>query len=230
MRLSTVLACAVLLFVLRPVYFVHAESSLEVNEQTPPKVEYGAVDAPDDNREAFKWLRKCSVTLYGGQLDSADLGQFFYSGQFEPSSLVALAISREFARWSRYLAFEVDGEGAKHFSQSNERLYESSAWEFDAALVCRWLYFPWNRYVVTTFAVGEGLSYATGKLLFEPTNPQLAQNLLDYMLFELTLALPQFQHWSIVTRIHHRSGVFGLFPGDVHQGSNYMCTGIKYTF
>ncbi len=230
MRLSTALACAVLLFVSHPVCFVHAQSSLEPNGQAPPKLDSGAVDAPDDNREAFKWLRKCSVTLYGGQLDSADLGQIFYSGQFEPSSLVALAISREFARWGRYVAWEVEGEGAKHFSQSNDRLYESSAWEFDAALVGRWLYFPWNRYVVTTFAVGEGLSYSTGKLLFEPTDQRLAQNLLDYMLFELTFALPQCQHWSIVTRVHHRSGIYGLFPGDIHQGSNFLCTGIKYTF
>jgi hypothetical protein len=227
---SAALVCAVLLFVLSPVCSVHAASSLEVSEQMPPKVEYGAVDAPDDNREAFKWLRKYSVTLYGGQLDTANLAQIFYSGRFEPSSMVALAISREFARWSRYVAWEVDGEGVKHFSQSNERFYESSPWEFDAALVGRWLYFPWNKYVVTTFAVGEGLSYATGKLLFEPTNPQNAQHLLDYMLFELTFALPQFQHWSIVTRIHHRSGVYGLFPGDIHEGSNFLCTGVKYTF
>ena len=124
MRLSTALACAVLLFVSHPVCFVHAQSSLEPNGHAPPKLDSGAVDAPDDNREAFKWLRKCSVTLYGGQLDSADLGQIFYSGQFEPSSLVALAISREFARWGRYVAWEVEGEGAKHFSQSNDRLYE----------------------------------------------------------------------------------------------------------
>lgn len=226
----TALACAVLLFVLCPVYFVNVASSSEVNEQMPPKVEYGAVDAPDDNSETFKWLRKCSVTLYGGQLDTADLSHLFYSGGLQPSSIVALAISREFARWSKYVAWEVEGEGVKHFSQSNRSLYDSSACELDVALVGRWLYFPWNNYVVTTFAVGDGLSYATGKLLFEPSNPQNAQHLLDYLLFELTFALPKFPHWSIVTRIHHRSGVYGLFPGDVLQGSNFVCTGVKYSF
>jgi hypothetical protein len=42
----------------------------------------------------------------------------------------------------------------------------------------------------------------------------------------LTFAIPE-SLWSLVTRIHHRSGAWGLFG---HSGSNVLAAGIRYRF
>src|SRR5215831_12998706 len=101
-------------------------------------------------------------------------------------------------------------------------------WEFTGSLNLRWVVFPWNRHVETTLALGEGLSWATQIPALEkadPTNSENAQ-LLNYILIEVTFAIPE-SPWSLVTRIHHRSGVFGLFG---HSGSNILEAGIRYRF
>jgi len=48
-------------------------------------------------------------------------------------------------------------------------------------------------------------------------------------MFEFDFALPHEPSWSLVTRIHHRSGVFGLFGG-VHGATNAFSLGIRYHF
>ena len=62
----------------------------------------------------------------------------------------------------------------------------------------------------TTFAVGEGISYATEVPELEPGEG--ASQWLNYLLFEVTFALPKYPEWAIVGRIHHRSGFFGALP------------------
>ncbi len=52
---------------------------------------------------------------------------------------------------------------------------------------------------------------------------------LNYLMFEFDFALPHEPSWSLVTRIHHRSGVFGLFGG-VHGATNAFSLGIRYHF
>ncbi|WP_155890787.1 hypothetical protein [Desulfuromonas sp. TF] len=44
-----------------------------------------------------------------------------------------------------------------------------------------------------------------------------------------TLGLPRVPRWRLSARIHHRSGVFGLFDG-VRGGSNFMGLGVTYRF
>jgi hypothetical protein len=45
-------------------------------------------------------------------------------------------------------------------------------------------------------------------------------------MLELEFALPDARHWSVITRIHHRSGAFGLFNG-VTGGSNALAFGVR---
>ena len=53
--------------------------------------------------------------------------------------------------------------------------------------------------------------------------------LLNYILGEMTVAPPQVKDWSLVVRVHHRSGVFGLFDG-VEGGSNVIGAGVKFHY
>jgi hypothetical protein len=95
--------------------------------------------------------------------------------------------------------------------------------------VFRWQPFPWDRYLDTSFAIGEGLSYATDDPEIETEKHDRTSRVLNYLMLELAVAVPQQPRWTLFGRVHHRSGVFGLFDG-VTGGSNVVGAGIRYTF
>lgn len=103
-------------------------------------------------------------------------------------------------------------------------------YEFDPYLAFRWADFPWNHFVMTSAAVGEGLSYDTRVPTVESTDPnEASKQLLNYLMFEVTFALPSYPQLEWVGRIHHRSGVFGLY-GAKNSGSTAIGVGIRYRF
>ncbi len=105
-----------------------------------------------------------------------------------------------------------------------------SIYEFNPYFLVRWANFPWNKYLATSFAIGEGISYDTQPLPMEydeEGNP--GPRLLNYLMFEATFALPKYPQLELVWRIHHRSGVFGLYSSEV-TGSTAVGVGIRYRF
>jgi hypothetical protein len=184
---------------------------------------------------AFVWLtlqgqpasaeHNWSVTLYGGRFDDTRLLEFlsFRSRpEFEDSGLMTLAVSKEFARWGKYVAWELEGQLVQHFGDQEHQ-------ELNGLLVFRWLAFPWDRYLDTSFAIGDGISFATEAPLVEGDRGEDVRKLMNYLMLELTFALPEVPHWSLIFRIHHRSRIYGVYPGE-NVGSNYLCMGIRYTF
>jgi hypothetical protein len=59
----------------------------------------------------------------------------------------------------------------------------------------------------------------------DPDNSDAAA-LLHYVMLEASFGLPN-SRWSVVARVHHRSGIFGLFS---HSGSNVLSAGLRYRF
>lgn len=163
-----------------------------------------------------------SIILYGAKYTPDKLGDIFLnSHETSNSYLAALAWNREFSRSFGDLGWETEIQAVKHFGGQHHL-------EFNALVVARWHRFPWNRRIATTVAVGEGLSLATRTPQLERDNHTRVNALLNYLLFELTLAPPQ-SRWYWSGRIHHRSGVYGLFDG-VHGASNFIGTGLGYRF
>jgi hypothetical protein len=154
-----------------------------------------------------------------GNLSDASL---LYTG-FDDYYLVALALAKKVASYEK-IDLEVEGQAVKHF-------YGQHHWEFNGLGAIRWLPFPWDKHIDTSFAAGAGLSYATETPKFEEERrgEGQTQQVLSYLMLELTFSLPKNPNWSLVTRVHHRSGAFGLFNG-VTGGSNAWGLGIKYTF
>jgi hypothetical protein len=178
-----------------------------------------AVVLPGDAGAAEDW----AVTVFGAFQLRGDIWQTFYAPDFHTGyGFAALAVSRKFYSPTRHIDLELEGQFVKHLvGQYHE--------EFNGLLVARWLTFPWNRHVPTTFAAGNGLSYAVQTPEWESTLHGKASQLLNCMMFELTFSLPDTPRWSLVWRVHHRSGVFGLFSG-VEGASNAMGLGLKYRF
>ena len=117
---------------------------------------------------------------------------------------------------------ELEGQVVNHTGD------DDSFKEFVVASNARLHKLPWKR-IKVTIASGIGLSLAITVPDRERKNHSNANQLLCYLMYEATFSLPKYERWSLVPRMHHRSGVFGLFDG-VHGGSNYPSLGIKYNF
>ncbi len=106
---------------------------------------------------------------------------------------------------------------------------QHTIYEFNPYLAFRWANLPWNQYVNTSLAIGEGVSYDTSVPSLEKKANEDTKRLLNYLMLEATLAPPHYPRLQLVARIHHRSGAFGLFRAG-NTGSNVLGIGIRYLF
>jgi len=175
-------------------------------------------DKNKDDLKRHKWF----LTVYGGAHAQDTIEDVFtFNAKFEDNDYIAVAaLAREFWRYQNYISFEAEGQIGKHFNND-------TFWEFNGLIIGRWHVFPWNKYVDTSLAIGDGLSCYTEISKVEKDDDDDAQKTLNYLLFELALGLPQYPRWDLVVRIHHRSSVFGLYGAG---GSNFVCGGIKFAF
>jgi len=114
----------------------------------------------------------------------------------------------------------------------NLRAQQSGAWIPEASLyfALRWRRLPWNHIVATSFSIGEGLSVVSRVPDVEilTTEAGGTSELLNYLMLEMTLAVPSLPHLQLVGRIHHRSGMFGVFGDARESGSNTVGLGIRW--
>lgn len=107
---------------------------------------------------------------------------------------------------------------------------EPTIYEIDPYFSFRWANMPWNNYVVTSFAIGEGLSYTSEVPAVEKKdNNTNTKRLLNYLMLEATFALPSNPRLQLVARVHHRSGAFGLYRAG-NTGSNVVGLAVRYLF
>jgi hypothetical protein len=167
-----------------------------------------------------------ALTIYKGKYSDNRLGDILLSkpADLMDSYLAVIAVSRAFPFDSKFHQWELEAQVGKHFRKQDH-------FEFNLLAIYRWKRFPWNRHLQTTVAIGDGLSYATiiPSLEASSTTNVGATRLLNYIMVETTFAPPQAKNWQLVVRVHHRSGVYGMF-NDVEGGSNVMAAGIKFLF
>ncbi len=136
--------------------------------------------------------------------------------------LLGVGVSRRVGGYRHYLDYEVEGQVVKHTAGMHHM-------EFNAAFILRWLPFPWDDTLDTSLAFGEGISYATRVPEYEATHHEHSAEVLNYLLVELAIALPRAPNWSLVARVHHRSGIYTLID-NVRGASNFIGLGVKYRF
>ncbi len=174
------------------------------------------------------WDRGWAVTVYSGPLSTQDSSKIFLKGKadFEGSAILALAGSKWLTSFfENKLDLEVEAQAVQHFGGQDHVEINP------VVLVARWKAFPWNAYLPTTIAIGDGLSIATQvpKQELLRRGVKYSARVLNYMMAEITLSLPCLPQWALVARYHHRSGAFGTFGG-VHDASTAFAAGIKYWF
>jgi hypothetical protein len=176
-----------------------------------------------------------SVMVYRGWTSERNLNeslrfQFDYADEDMYSAELAytLARSNPISRLFDYIGatFQVAANlGYRRDHGNNEDIGEGGLY-----FMVRWRNFPWNRYIATTLAAGDGISYATDPPEVEKEDdPNDSQSLMNFLVFEATFALPKHPRYQLVYRLHHRSGAYGIFD-DSDFGSNTLGLGLRYHF
>lgn len=180
------------------------------------------------DRDSWRWTSSgddhaWALSVFGGEGTERNLSDTIENlFAFEGSSdrIVAVAGSREIARFRDQLAIEAELMYGYHYGRETYH-------EVGGAAYLRWLDFPWNDHVVTTFAVGLGPSWTTiYPELERQDDPDNRSRLLNQFNLELTAALPRWPDTALLVRLQHRSGVFGTLGG-VWDASNFLVIGLR---
>lgn len=177
-----------------------------------------------------------SVAIFYGKLTDTDFGEILLrSPDVESVHMIGVSLRKELADLGRpdgFLpnGFFLDAEGVLAAKWGSLGDIDQDFQEAAASINLRYD-FPENLPAVHSLSFGNGLSLTSTESEFEEeltissgTNP-----LLWYIMLELDFDLPATEQWKALCRIHHRSGVFGLFD-DVDGGSNYITMGLRYHF
>ena len=169
-------------------------------------------------------LSQYSLNIYGAKMTGNNWEEIVTESDkldFIDSKMIAIALAKRLGPYQPRLNYEVEGQIVKHFSIQNH-------WEFNALGVLRWEPFWWDRFIETSAAFGLGASYATDIPEAEVRIEGDSQRWMAYWMMEVALSHPQAPNIALITRIHHRSEVFGLIADE--GGSNSLAVGLKVNF
>ena len=174
-----------------------------------------------------------AVTVWGGQSMDSNFGATFqFKGRMRPEYELGLGFNKRLIdagpvalEWdSNLLGHSALQQAGGEFNQS-VKFANSPAQAFGeitTGLGLRLWVQPW-----LSLGFVEGVSWLSEPSNYEKTFRQNFTQFLNYLGFEIeALVAPQ---WSLVGRIHHRSGAFGTYSG-VSEGSNAYLIGLRYRF
>jgi len=161
------------------------------------------------------------LSLFGGRMTTNVWEETFNPAELEfaDAYLAGLGLSRRLGGYRDLLSYEVEGQVVRHFRRQDH-------WEFNALATLRWEPFWWDEQLDTSLAFGLGPSYATEVPEVEVETDGESQRFMVYWLLELAFRLPDVPHYELFSRIHHRSGAYGLVADE--GGGNAMVLGIRF--
>ncbi|WCL48404.1 hypothetical protein [Leptospira sp. GIMC2001] len=200
---------------------------------------------PVDAKDFFNPNRNTDLIFYGGysmsSVDSYAMTAnsiwnvtYVLSGPepFLKSDIYVMGLNRELNFKFRFINFELESHIGKHTGLMH--------------------HLEWNTLYVArindlfglplSFAVGEGISVASENPKaeninrgYDPVTDSInyqfsieSRNIMNYLMFELEFGDRDSSWPRLFTRIHHRSGVFGLYCDPSPAcGSNYFTVGLK---
>ncbi len=192
-----------------------------------PEIACPAVLPPLPDWQPREW----AVTGWGGEMIDSGFGDtFIFNGRLRRQYLYGIGLQKRFYRSGVFsLEFETDifnhnaykDIGGKYnqdveFADLKPQNFGEGLIGIGARLWVR----PW-----LSFAVTEGISYYSEVSEYERTFRKKYSQLLNYLAFEIEVSTSK--NVSIVGRIHHRSGAFGIYNG-AHGGGNGYLLGLRY--
>jgi hypothetical protein len=166
-----------------------------------------------------KWY----ISFYAGKSSSTKFIDFFkMQASYEDSYIYVVAGGVQLIKLWDALAIEVEGQIGQHSGMQDHQ-------EINVVLIARLTKLPWNKWVETSFAIGDGLSYAT-KTPYIELDKEKTSKLLNYLMAEAAVTVYKKPKIETFIRIHHRSGIFGLINDVKSGGSNFLTGGLRYRF
>jgi hypothetical protein len=165
------------------------------------------------------------VSLYNGcYSNTVFIENLSFQYDFEESYVHVLSIGKKIEHFNNWVGFELEGQLGQHTGKQQHQ-------EINGVAVLRWLIFPWDDFIDTSFGFGNGLSYAAvdPPIEAEEAGAQKTAQSLYYMMAEWSFGLPQKPLWQMFLRIHHRSGIYGRIAGD-DAVSNFVGLGLRRFF
>nr|WP_245918445.1 hypothetical protein [Leptospira ellinghausenii] len=176
-----------------------------------------------------------NIVLYGGIFTTTDLIPIVFRQKtdYKESYIGTIGVSRPLDYRIRWFDFLWETNVTKHFGEMNH-------WETNAFYIVKI-----NRIYDSpiSLSLGEGMSLASenprlenkAKGYYLETGLQKdaieSRALLNYMMVEVSSYLPLERKTEVFLRIHHRSGIFGLYcPPDPNCGSNFVSYGFRTAF
>lgn len=149
-----------------------------------------------------------------------------WDSSFREEKIAGVALAYRAGRFWNHFTLEFEAGLGGRFPESHAK----EGW---AAAFVRFDGFPWKQVLYTSVGASVGIDYVS-KLpaselptVDEPDRP--TSKLLHYFAPEIAFALPEHREHEVFARIHHRSGVWGLFDG-VHGASDALVVGYRYRF
>ncbi|MCB1828275.1 MAG: hypothetical protein KDH94_07580, partial [Coxiellaceae bacterium] len=177
-------------------------------------------------------LPRYAIAMYYTQMTKNTLGQIV-TNQFEldPEQLYSIEGSYVFQEntWVYQFFHHIVDRVDANLNFTVHHYYNKNSFEWVAFLAFRWTEFPWNDYLRTNLCVGEGISRISRVTRRERLNSDDVQKFINYLSFEAAFALPSHPFFEVFARMHHRSGVFGLY-GAKNCGSTAIGAGIRWLF
>lgn len=196
-----------------------------IQAESAPAISDGFVETAEAPPDIWNY------SLYHGTFTTTTLGETLSAyTNYKPSYLTVLTVNRPlpYRLWRANL--EGEGQIGRHTGIMKHL-------EFNGVVLARFEQ-PF-RGTPFSFAIGEGLSFATRNPELE--NPrrsiedpyvaeETSRNLLNYLVFELEMAVPVDAYSPrAFIRVHHRSGIYGIFCPPV-CGSNVVAYGVRFSY
>lgn len=183
-----------------------------------------------ENPAADNW----SVTVFEGQWINSRLPYMPYNFatgdvEWEKSYIGSIFLTKELRDISLFrqtLRLGVEAGVSKHKGLQDH-------WEVSGGAVVRSRDYLIGDVFKTNISWTNGLSYALGDIAFERGTDGIrgvdTYNLQYFMAFESEITPVVQDNVSLVFRLHHRSGIYGLISPS-KTGSNHLGLGLRYRF
>ncbi len=176
-----------------------------------------AADHAPYARESSGWA---AAVYVGRHTDTRFIEIIQGETRFRDSYVTAVALSRTWARWADVAVWDAEIQFAKHAGRQHHG-------EINAAILLRWIRFPWDQQWRTSIALGIGPSIASSTPKIERDRGKRTARRLAFMPFEITAA-PLQGRWEGFVRVHHRSGAFDTISRGT--GSNFVAGGVRVSW
>ncbi|MCK4608509.1 MAG: hypothetical protein KAT71_03430 [Gammaproteobacteria bacterium] len=175
------------------------------------------------------------IAVYGAKMTDNTLGEVLvFDMQMRQATLGAIEIS--YALSPQNIISRIFNKIDINVSLVANGTYQNdphgNIYEFNPFIRLDWTKFPWNKYLLTTFGFGEGVSFASGipdREIRTANHAEFSKKLLNYLMFELDFALPSHPNLQMFYRVHHRSGCYGLYQSS-NSGSTAVGFGFRFFF